>query len=812
MASFINTWANAVVNGRLYVLIAAASLVLLALLTGKPIPFDNTTERYFVDGDPTLDDFDRLLDLFGDNEYLIIGIEAGASDADVFEPATVAAISALSDFLESHQYVTQVRSVTNYQYTHADGDDISTDYLIEDVDELANNPAGRDRVRSIIAGEELALGTLITADFRHTRLTARVEYRNDTAEHKIQLMEDVFTFIDQQNLTSGSFTIHLSGQPFLSERFEQIAQNDTSTLIPIMSLLMLLMLYLNFRSLVTTILPWVVIGAGILFVAEIQGYLGLPHTTVDRALNPTLIIIGIGISVHVLVEFFHFMKNQTDSKEAARLTIQHLWTPAFFTAFTTAAGFAALSVTKILPVRDFALLGAIGPLVLFILALTVLPALLSYLSHVTGRTHEAMASGFVHRITLKIPDFTYTYRKPILGLGVIMLMIALFAIPSIRIDTNYIQLFRQNSEVRQDIAYFDDTFKGVMLMDVILDSGAVDGVKEPAFLQQLESFQAWLETREAIGPVNSLTDYLKQISQALNGDDPAYYRLPTSKEMSAQFLLLYDSSGANEDLSDIKDFDDRYARITMPIVNMQASLAAAELTAIEEELASNYSHLNPLFTGGMVLFTAQDIYTSEGMARSFIIALIVMCLVFVLLFRSLKYGLLSLIPSVVPILITGGVAGLSGIYLDLSTTIVGAMTMGIAVDDAIHVMNRYLLAKRQGADTKQAIARAMNESGRAVIFSSIVLVLGFTVLTAASFVPIALIGFFGAIIMALALLGDLLFLPAILYTLDGYKEHDSLSSATDSRVYQSQQSTNNDLSPAAVAAKQNNLITNELEV
>lgn len=765
MNAFIDAWARFVVARRWLILAATALLCILALVSGRSIPFDNTTERYFVEGDPTLDDFDLLLDLFGDSEYLIIGFEAGSSE-DIIQAHSLRAMHELTEFLEYHEYVTQVRSLSNYQYTHAEGDDIRTDDLIENLASLGDE-AELQRIREVLRSEELALGTIVTPDLRHARMTARVEYRSDTAAHKIQLVGDLRNFLSENGFNEQDFTLHLSGQPLLNERFEKMAESDMAVLIPSMAALMLLMLFVSFRSAKIVFLPWLVIGAGSLLVLEIQSYLAIPHTTVDQALLPTLIIIGTGVSIHVLVEFFHFMAGAEDGRSAAITTVKHLWKPAVFTAITTSAGFLSLSVTRIIPVKDFAVLGAVGPIILCFLALSVLPALLSFINNVPEKTRAVMAEGLITRVTNKIPDFTEKHHKPILVAGVVLMLFTVLSIPQIQIDSNYTNFFLEESDVRNDIVYFDENFDGVMIMDVILDSGQVDGVKNPEFLREVDAFENWLESRETIGEVNSLGDYLKQINQAFNQDNPEFFSLPTSREMAAQFLLMYDSSGADEDLSDIKDFDDRFLRLSVPIINMPASDNLAEEQTIRDHLNENYAHLNAVLTGGQVLFTRQDTYSANGMINSFLVALIIITLFFILLFRSLKYGLLSVIPSVVPILITGGVAGMSGIYLDIGTTIIGAMTMGIAVDDAIHVMNRYLVAKQEGSPTKQAIARAMNESGRAVVFSSIVLVFGFSVLTFASFVPIILTGAFGAIIMFLALLGDLLFLPAILFWIDG---------------------------------------------
>ena len=392
-------------------------------------------------------------------------------------------------------------------------------------------------------------------------------------------------------------------------------------------------------------------------------------------------------------------------------------------------------------------------------------------------TNKVLDEGFISKITQKVPDFTLRNKNRILLGGLAALLFSIWNIPNIVIDSNYVTLFKESSQTRQDIEYFDEVYRGMMTLDIILDSGEEEGIKNPEFLGQLDEIQSWLQERETLGPINSIADYLKEINQALNGDDPEFYRLPSSAEMTAQLLLLYESSGANENFSDIKDFENRRARLVVPVMNMEASVMQAELDSIEAYLHDNYPHLQAVTTGTMALLTVQDTYISEGMALSFLVALAVITLFFIILFKSVKYGLLSIIPSILPIVLAGSFAGWLGILLDQSAVIVFAMTMGIAVDDAIHVMSRYLLAKGEGASTKQSIARVMSESGRAVVFSSIALVFGFSVLCFASFTTIIYVGLFGAIIMTLALVGDLVMLPAILYWADGSEDEQTTSVA-----------------------------------
>lgn len=775
MASIINAWADFVIARRLYLIAATVLALPLILFTGGTIPTDNSSQRFFIEGDPALADFDNLIELFGDNEFLIVGFEA-TNTTDIFNADTLRDLARVSDFLEFHEHVTQLRSLTNFQYIHADGDDLSIDYLIDDTDELIDNQFAIETIKAVLEQEDLALDNLITRDYRHTRIIARVEHRYDTSEHKVQLAQDLYRFIDEEEILSDQYQLHLSGYVLAQERLETVVAEDTSLLIPVMIVLMLCILFASFRSVVATIYPWLVIVIGLLIVLEIQYYLGIPHTSIDSsALGPMLIIIGIGLTVHVLVEFFHSMRSGMQGKEAAHATIIQIWQPAFFTAITTSAGFYALSITKLVPIREFALLGTIGPLLLFFFSLSVLPAMLSYSKKFSGKTYSVLDSGFISKTTRKVPAFTLKHRNLILALGVVTLLLSIWNIPSIRIDTNYINLFKENSTTRQDIYYFDDTYRGMMTLDIVVDSGEIDGIKNPQFLSKLEELQSWLNQRNNLGPINSLVDYMKEINQALNGDDPAYARMPDSREMAAQFLLLYDSSGANEDLSDINDFDLRYTRLMVPVINMPALEMRQELASIRSYLENNVAEYDSTITGTMVLKTQQDIYVVEGMAKSFFIALAVITIFFIALFKSLKYGLLSIIPSVLPIMLAASFAGLLGIDLDLSAVIVFAMTLGIAVDDSIHVMSRYLLAKRSGASTQASIQRAMNESGRAVVFSTLVLVSGFSVLCFASITTVLYVGLFSAVIMSLALIGDLIFLPAILYLVDGSDGEETTS-------------------------------------
>ena len=775
MNRFKLAWANFVLRRRWPIFGLSGILMLLAVFTivSKPIPYDNSNEMYFLPNDPSLLAFNRLTERFGDSEYLSIGLQAREQDQDVFSAETIHLIDALTQMLEEHEVVTQVRSLSKYQYTHNDGGMLATDNVFEEPDAVTKEDLRQARL--IMADETLALNTLISGDFQQTRVLARTEYRAGDNTHKVQIVTDLLNFIEAQGVAEKGYQLHLAGVPVIGERFETLTKEDMAWINPTMALVMLVILFITFRSITGTLIPWVVIGFSIVSISGLQAYLGWPFTAVNSALVPTLMIIGMGVSVHVLVEFYHFRGEGLAPKDAAYETMLHLFQPVLFTALTTSIGFLALAITELLPVKQYAYLAAMGPLIIFLVAMTSLPALLSFIPWLPKRTKSAFKQDLVSRLTQAIPAFTYQYRLPIVLVGGVTLLFSLFFVSQIKVDSNFITYFKKDSWITQDMHYFDEHFKGISNLEVIVDSGREEGVKEPAYLRRVESLQDYLESLPVAGDTNSLLDFLKQIRQAVSDDNPDFFILPDSAQMTAQLLLLYENSGPDEDLSDLKDFDQRYLRLTVPVINMPASEMTALLQQIELELQQSFSDLKVEITGPMVMYNVQNRYINEGMFNSFSIALLLIGLSFFALFRSLKYGLIALVPSVVPILMAGGVVTLMGISLDLGTMIVGAMTMGIAVDDAIHVVSRYLLARSQGSDVKHAIARAMNESGRAVVFTSVILVVGFSVMLLGSFIPYINTGLFSAIIMGLALVGDLIVLPALLYMIDGKKEEQAMA-------------------------------------
>ncbi len=769
MTNFIHRWAELVINKRLMVIIIAVLLVGVAIIPMKNLYYDNSNELFFLEDDPNLRLYNQFLDRFVDSESISVGIKAREGEDSVFTPETLRMIKTITEFLEDHEHVNMVSSLANYQYIHSKDDTLETTDLVEDWDNIDHQPELMRKMKEIMEGETLVHGSLVTEDMKHTVVFARTVYIKGGAAHKVEVTHAVMNLIAENKWEEQGYDLHLFGIPVLSERFETLAKKDQSWVLLAMLGIVVFVLAFSFRSLGGTLVPFAVIITTVLYVTGLQGMLSWPYNTVLTALPFIIIIIGIGDSVHLIVEYYHFRYRGQDSLESAKSAIKALWKPCFFTSLTTAAGFIALSVTRLVPIRQFGLLGATSSFMAFLVSLTILPALLSYISLKPVRVKNVMEQGYIARFTEGLASFTFQYRYLLSASCLVLVLGSIFFASKVEIDTNYASYFKENSTLRQDINYFDKVYKGAMMLDFMVDSGESGGIKEPDVLRDIARVQEYLQSVEGAGKAVSYADYVKKMNQAMHDDDPAYFRIPNSREAVAQYLLLYENSGPENDLSDLKTPDERYARVYAPLSNMSSMTLHRLLSQIRVDLKEKFPNLDVQLTGNMVLYVAHDYYIQDGVVKSFGLALLIIGLCFFVIFRSIKYGFFALIPSIFPVIFTGAIMYLLGISLNLGTMIIGAMTIGIAVDDSIHVMNRYLTALRDGKPLKERIHLAMTESGRAVIFSSIVLVLGFSVMLLGSFTPFIYTGLISAAVMTMALIGDLFFLPAILFVWDGRK-------------------------------------------
>ncbi|MCP4376361.1 MAG: MMPL family transporter [bacterium] len=751
--------------------------VALFLLAGSLTPlgrlhFDNSPAMWFAQDDPALRDYRQLTELFGDNEYLLVGIEAREGDRDLFTADAFDLIYQLSEFLAQHTHVTKVRSLKDYRFFKRRG---GLNYVTRLVAETPEAFDGSDeamaKARTRIAEETSTHGSLITDDLRHTLILARVKYIEGHGDHHIKLVGDLRSFVADNDFDRSGFKLHLTGHPVGNEAFQAAIIKDQKLSFPLMLLIIVVILLGLFHTPLGVVLPLVVILGSVLLSMGLTGLLGWPINMLNAALAIILMAIGVGDSIHIMVEFYHVRNQGQDARAAAITASETMFMPCLNTTLTTMLGFLAISFSSLVPIREFGVIAAWGVAMAFLLSFTLLPALLSYNRGTPALAKRIVQDNPIARILKGVARLVHTRRKAILLLFATVTLISFYGALEIRTDSNMPRFLKGDTPLARDAKYFSQHYSGGVFLEYIVDTGAGAGsagnmIADPDFLRRVGIFQEWLQARPESGRVFSIVNMIESLHKALRHDDQDSDLIPDSRDRLQKYINFYTYMGGSENLSDLKTFDGRYFRISQRIGFSPSDELLQFVAKAQERLARDLPEVSVKVTGVPVLFANLNRHVNSGAVKAITLSVVMISICLLLLLRSWRYGLLALIPSLLPMLVAAGLMGFSGLQLNFATMVIISVTLGIAVDNAIHIVSRYASHRRQQRLSHyEAMDLAIWESGRALSYTALVLFLGFSILVTSSFVPNMQLGFFSALILLLALITSLILLPAIVFYL-----------------------------------------------
>lgn len=478
-------------------------------------------------------------------------------------------------------------------------------------------------------------------------------------------------------------------------------------------------------------------------------------------LPPLLMALSVSDSIHIFTEFLKKDRIQVELPQLMRETLQHLWVPCFLTSFTTAIGFASLYVSKIPPIRHFGLAAAGGMMIEFCLSIAIIPIGIYYFRNFRSLKQPSYFKtsflyGFIRNLTPFIPKAKFY----ICGFAILLIELSIWGALKLNVETNLLEYFRRKSPVYRNAKFVDNRLGGVNTLEVSFQGEKPDTFLHPANLKVVEKVANYLRERPEIGKVTSINDFLKQMNQSFHNEDPAYYTLPDTKEMAAQYLLLY----GGDELDNFIDADYQWARLSARITEHSSRLLKVYIQQLNDFIERNLgnSHLQIRVTGKTYLVNniVKNIVDSKVKSLSLAFLIIFGMLFFV--FRSFSIGLISIIPNMLPIIFNLGLMGIVGIPLNTATAIISAVAIGIAVDDTIHFLVQYQNERRSGATVKQATITAIENKGVPLMTTSFILIGGFGILVLSNFVPTMQFGFLCSLIMLFAVVSDLVILPAML--------------------------------------------------
>ena len=757
--SFIQRYISFVITHPWQIFILTLLVVMSAGSGGRFIEFTNDYRVFFSEENPELQAFEEMQNIYTKTDNVLFVIEPEGTD--VFNFSTLNMIAELTELSWQIPYSTRVDSITNYQHTLAKDDDL----LVGDLVDSSTNLSLEDisYVRGVALKEPLLVKRLISPSGHVTGVNVTIQLPGKSLTEVPEVAEFSRELKSKLEASYPNHRIHITGLAMMNNAFGESSQNDMTTLVPMMFLTIIVVLGILLRSFSATISSIVMIFFTIIFAMGLMGWMGWKLTPASASAPTIIMTMAVADTVHLLVTFLHNLRkgiNKVDAiADSLRINIQ----PIFITSVTTAIGFLSMNFSDVPPFHDLGNVVAIGVLFAFVLSVTTLPAMV-ILMPMRIKAREEQKNGVMNSFA----NIVIEHRKLLLlVMGGIALSLMAF-LPQNKLDDQFVEYFDESVDFRQATDFSSQNLSGIYTIQYSLNQGESGGVSEPKFLEDVEMFSEWLRMQDEVMHVQSITDTFKRLNMNMHADDPAFYRLPASREQAAQYLLLYELSlPYGLDLNDQIGIDKSHTRLIITLENLHTEEMLGIERRMSDWLDNNIADVAYTVASPSLMFAHIGKRNVTSMLAGTTLALIVISFILILALRSRRIGLISLAPNLIPAGMAFGLWGLMVGQVGLSLSVVAGMTLGIVVDDTVHFLSKYLRARREkGMDEKEAVRYAFNTVGVALWVTSLVLVMGFLVLSQSHFSLNSDMGAMAAITIAIALIMDFLFLPPLLMKLE----------------------------------------------
>ena len=756
----IKSYAEWILRWRWLVILATLISVGLLASGGRFLSMTNDYRVFFSEDNPQLAAFENLQDTYTKTDNVLIMLLP--KDGNAMSASVAGAVTELTEAAWQIPYSIRVDSLSNFQHTYAEGDDLVVIDLIEDPQSLS---AKQLTAKGEIAINEPLLRNRLISDKLHAtgiNITIELPGLNEKTE-----VPDVVAFVRKMMVgfeeKYPQVEFYVTGVIMLNNAFPEASLKDIASLIPLAVLAIIIGMIIFLRTISGTATTLVVIFMSIFAAMGTAGWLGIRLTPPAMSAPTMILTLAAADAIHFLSTMLFRMRHGDSKHEAIVESLRINFHPIFLTSLTTAIGFLSMNFSDAPPFRDLGNITAMGVVYAFFLSVTFLPALISVLpvkpKKDKTRTHHIMDG---------IAEFVIRFRTPLLlGVGTLILVFASL-VPRNELNDNFVQYFDETIEFRTDTDKVAENLTGLYFIDYSMDSKEPGGISEPAFLHQIEKFANWYREQPETKHVNVITDVFKRLNRNMHGDNAAFNKIPEERTLAAQYLLLYEMSlPYGLDLNNQINIDKSATRLSVTLETITTQQALALEQRALTWMAQNTPNLVTQGASPTIMFSHIGMRNIKSMLTGTTVALILISLILVFALRSFKLGMISLVPNLAPAVVAFGVWWIVRGEIGLALSIVTAMTLGIVVDDTVHFMSKYTRARReQGLSAEDAVRYAFSSVGVALWVTTIVLIAGFLVLSRSAFELNASTGLMTAITIAIALFIDFFFLPPLLMRLD----------------------------------------------
>lgn len=745
-----------------WVLLITISIVIAATIGGKNLYFRGDYNIFFDGENKQLRAFDEIQTTFAKSDNLAIVI--APKSGNVFEPETLSLIQRLTQDAWQVPYSSRVDSLANYQHTEATEDDLIVEDLL--LDEYRLTPERIAKVKQIALSEPVIKHSMISekGDVSVVNITMQLPEVDETAE-VLEVVAAVNQMIAKYQAEYPDVEFHKAGIIAMNHAFMVAAQDDSSTLVPTMLLVILLFLTLMLRSVLSVAATLVVIIGSVAATMGLSGWAGMFLSTATVNIPTLVMTLAVADCVHVIATMRQNMKLGHSKRYAIDQSVSVNFMPIVITSITTAIGFLMMNMSDSPVLRDFGNLAALGVTIACLLSLSMLPAMLKVLPIKVKAVdaHNPEPSDVMD----KLGDWVVRNRRVLLPVSAVVIAVSASLLPLNKINDESVKYFDSRSEFRRAADFMEQRISGMSNINIVVKSNESQGIADPTYLQTIGDFSKWLRQQPETDHVATLSDVYKRLNKNMHGDENSYYTLPLDRELAAQYLLLYEMSlPYGLDLNNQINVD----KSSIKMVATVANLGSVEMVDLENRIYAWFNQHAPQYevvaSSPTLMFAHIGETNMASMLATLPITLILISALMIFSLRSLRLGIISVVPNMAPAIIGFGLWALFSGEINLGLSVVVTLTLGIVVDDSVHFLSKYQRARKQGQNAEEAVRYAFHTVGRALWITTVVLVAGFSVLAMSSFRLNADMGQLSAIVIFIALVVDFVFLPALLMKFD----------------------------------------------
>ena len=717
---------------------------------------------FFSDDDPQKLAFDELEEVFTKTDNVVFVVKPAGGD--VFEPQTLGLLQTLTERAWTLPHATRVDSITNFQHSYAEDEDI----VIEDlVFAPADTLSAQDLldIRTAALAEPLLVGGLLAKDAGAAGVNVTLRLPRESPEEVTETARAARALAAEIEETHPDVEVRVSGMALMNDAFMEASIEDMKLIVPVMYVVMIAVLAVLLRSVVATAVVVLIVGMSSAVTVGLAGWLGYPLTPPTASAPTVVLTLAVADGVHLFLSARSELQDGASRAEAIATALRVNFRPVLLTSLTTIVGFACLNFAEAPPYWHLANMTVAGVAAAFVYSVTVLPALLVVLP-LRVPPERARSSRTMDRIA----DLVLRHRTRLVVGGIVAAASLGVAASRLQSNDQFLKYFDDSIQFRPDTEYMMEHLTGIYTVEYAVGAGGESQINEPAYLEALDGFTQWLRAQPEVSHVYSYADVIKRINQNLHEGQDEHYAVPPTREAAGQELMLYEMSlPVGLDLNDRIDVARSSTRVSVALRDL-SSRELLDFKARSEQWLKDEAPeaMHARATSPVIIFTTLSQENTKSMMVGNFASLLLISACLVLALGSWRLGLLSIVPNLLPILFGYGLWSLLFSEINIVASIGGTVCLGIIVDDTIHFLTKYRLARTTGGKTpSQAIRSTLSTVGPAMVSTTLVLFFGFGVLTQSGFQMNSDLGLLVVLVVGFALLHDLLLLPALLSLSEG---------------------------------------------